>query len=284
MNVCVEQKGAAVKTLSLFGLLLIMPTQASAQGLTVGGSCPGVVTYDISGTPGGRAVLMGGAGMGSDVVGLGRCAGAVTGLSGLTLRGVTLLDGAGQGYRSSVVPAMACGRPLQVLDLQSCDLSSVQTIPEPVTCLDSYADIYTQADVADYVGCTDLDGVYVHASAGVVDVDFPNLETVSGDVYFYQAPDLARVSMPMLEQVDGNVYLDGNTALVEADLGSLQAVGGYFYMTNNTALPELRVSSLSSVGQYSYITGNTSLCLDPAIDWAAISYDYAYVTDPVCVT
>lgn len=264
-------------------LAVMVPAMASAQSLTVGGSCPGMVTLDISGTPGGRAVMLSGTGPGSDLVGPGRCGASVTGLSNRAMRSVTLLDGAGQAYISRAVPAMACGQHIQVLDLQTCDLSTVERIPEPAACLDSTADIYSQADVADYVGCTELDSVYVHAPAGVVDVDFPNLQNVWGDVYFYQVPDLERVSMPMLQYVAGYVYLDGNTSLVEADFGSLQEVGGYFYVTNNTVLPELWVSSLDSVGQYSYIDGNTSLCLDPGTDWAAISFDYAYVTAPACV-
>ncbi|MFT5456824.1 MAG: hypothetical protein ACI9K2_003314 [Myxococcota bacterium] len=110
--------------------LLTISGVASAQSLDFTGDCPGPVTIDVAGiTPGGNAVfLMGAAGEGSDVIGVGACAGTVTGLSGLRfLTRATDADGDGSLSFSPTIPDGRCDTSIQVLDTTSCALTNVAT-------------------------------------------------------------------------------------------------------------------------------------------------------------
>ncbi|MFT4625443.1 MAG: hypothetical protein ACI8PZ_004111 [Myxococcota bacterium] len=115
---------------SLFVLCAVSAAGAAgAQTLDMSGECPGVVDISISGfTPGGTAVfLFGAAGEGSDVIGIGSCAGTVTGLAGVRFAARVEADGAGNASFSPSVGDARCDTPVQVLDTSTCTLSNVDT-------------------------------------------------------------------------------------------------------------------------------------------------------------
>ncbi|MFT4623473.1 MAG: hypothetical protein ACI8PZ_002129 [Myxococcota bacterium] len=107
--------------------LLAFATTANAQSLDMTGDCPGAVDISASGlTPGGAAVfLLGAVGEGSDVIGVGSCAGTATGLAGMRFGARVIADGAGNAAFSPSIPDGRCDTPVQVLDVSSCGMSNV---------------------------------------------------------------------------------------------------------------------------------------------------------------
>lgn len=88
----------------------------------VTGSCPGPATLHArNGTPnGGMAMLHGAAGSFTQSNPNLPCAGLKLSLSAPKLIGILPLNGAGEGYLNLNLPAGACGRMLQLVDLASC--------------------------------------------------------------------------------------------------------------------------------------------------------------------
>jgi hypothetical protein len=108
---------------------LILASSASAQTLSMDGACPGAVDINLSGfTPGATAVFLAGfSGEGSDVIGVGACAGTVTGLAGVRFLTRVTADGAGAAAFSPTIGESRCDTPIQVLDTATCTLSNVTT-------------------------------------------------------------------------------------------------------------------------------------------------------------
>ncbi|MFT4621838.1 MAG: hypothetical protein ACI8PZ_000490 [Myxococcota bacterium] len=106
---------------------LVVASTASAQSLDLSGDCPGTVDVTISGfTPGGTAVFLGGAaGEGSDVIGIGACAGTVTGLAGVRFLTRVSADGGGTAAFAPYMGDASCDTPIQVLDTATCTMSNV---------------------------------------------------------------------------------------------------------------------------------------------------------------
>ena len=97
--------------------------------LTILGSCPGEMDIRAEGlTPGGAAAVIYGPGAGSSVIPGGPCAGVRSGLAGVRLLLVTSADGAGRMSMRPSVPPGACGLSLQVLDVDTCTLTDVETL------------------------------------------------------------------------------------------------------------------------------------------------------------
>ena len=143
--------------------------------------------------------------------------------------------------------------------------------PPPDPCPYEYAEIYTEADVALYTGCTELERVYLHATAGVYNVDLPNLEVVHDYVYFHANADVTHISMPALREVGGYLYLYQNPNLETAHFPALEWVGRYLYVDTNLSLSDLSLTdALGYIGEYTYIIGNTLLCV-PELSWESIT-------------
>ncbi len=102
---------------------------AIAGGLTVDvdGDCPGTLDFEVRGlTTGTTMVLLGGLDTGGDTVGMGPCAGTVTGLVGLrVVAKVQDEDGDGRVGARPTLSGPACEVPLQVMDTSTCELSRV---------------------------------------------------------------------------------------------------------------------------------------------------------------
>jgi hypothetical protein len=100
----------------------------SGPSLTSFGSCPGSMTYTVSGaTPFGKVAFMYARGTGSQVLAGGPCGGTMLGLdSSVKLGGVISADAAGSASLSFNVPAGACGRFWgQALDVTTCGTTNV---------------------------------------------------------------------------------------------------------------------------------------------------------------
>lgn len=99
-------------------------------GLSVSGSCPGVMTASVSkATAGGQVALIYSFGIGGFVIPTGQpCAGTVLGLSsaGITLATTLTADASGNASFPANVPGGACGRVfVQALDVTTCTTSGV---------------------------------------------------------------------------------------------------------------------------------------------------------------
>ncbi|MFT5455759.1 MAG: hypothetical protein ACI9K2_002242 [Myxococcota bacterium] len=113
---------------ALFAALVLCPAAALAAPVLSGsGACPGPATLDVVAvTPGASVAFLHGSGPGSDTIPAGPCAGAPSGLSGLTyLTMVRDADRDGQVRLSPTLPLGAYARTLQALDATSCETSSL---------------------------------------------------------------------------------------------------------------------------------------------------------------
>ena len=103
---------------------------ATAQTLTVTGSCPGPMTFDVTGAlPDSQLGFLTADGPGTEVVPTGTCEGTELGLAGdLVPRLVLTSDGSGQASLSADLPQEVCGSWAQVLDLGDCGTSNAEVI------------------------------------------------------------------------------------------------------------------------------------------------------------
>lgn len=116
-----------VRTLPL--LALFVADAAAAQTVTTTGSCPGVIDIDIQNfSSNGQFALLTGQSGGNNVIPAGPCQGTPTQLSGLTLRALGNLNNGGDASLSPNVPNGACSQELQVLDVNTCQLSAVTSL------------------------------------------------------------------------------------------------------------------------------------------------------------
>ncbi len=116
-------------TIAAFLIALFVSEAAQAQVLSTTGSCPGVMTFDVTGaTPFSRVVYLRAFGTGSYVVPPGYpCAGTVTGLdNSIAFAAAANTNALGECTISAWVPAWACGTVyVQVIDLTPCTTSNV---------------------------------------------------------------------------------------------------------------------------------------------------------------
>lgn len=113
------------RTLPVLAIVFVADV-AAAQTVTTTGSCPGVIDIDIRNfSPNGQFALLTGQGGGNDQIPAGPCAGTRTGLNNLTLRVLGNLNNGGNASLSPNVPNAACSQQVQVLDVNTCQLSAV---------------------------------------------------------------------------------------------------------------------------------------------------------------
>jgi len=94
--------------------------------LVVSGSCPGRVTFSLSGgAPNGLAAMVYSADAGADPLLGGPCAGTASGLVLPQLLASFSLDAGGGGVVSRNAPSAVCGRLVQMVDGDNCTLSEV---------------------------------------------------------------------------------------------------------------------------------------------------------------
>lgn len=98
--------------------------------MSVSGTCPGLVTIDItSGTPFGRVGIAYSTSLGSFTIPSGPCAGTVLGLDSPIVLTTLNTDAAGDATFVGTAPASACGNFLQAVDLLPCLPSTVELVP-----------------------------------------------------------------------------------------------------------------------------------------------------------
>jgi len=100
----------------------------SGPTLTLTGSCPGLVTFDITGSTafGGVAVVYGPAG--SFTLGGGACAGLTLGIGAPNVAGVFAADVNGDVSFSANIPTGACGLSVQAVDIGACELTNAAVL------------------------------------------------------------------------------------------------------------------------------------------------------------
>jgi len=117
-------------------LLFAVTVSLAAPTLSLSGSCPGAVDFDITGaTPGGSVAVLSASGPGSAPLPAGPCS-ELSGLdaSGLTLRSKRTADGAGDASFSPSIPVAACGAWVQVVDVATCTMSEALPISSTPDC------------------------------------------------------------------------------------------------------------------------------------------------------
>ncbi len=119
----------AVPPLEDIAIFSVTVDPAVTPQLTVTGTCPGAVTFTVTGTPGARAGVVASLAEGTTVVPGGACPGVVIGLQNPIVLGATILDGTGSGALLRNVPAPACGAFAQALDTTTCLVSGVEVLP-----------------------------------------------------------------------------------------------------------------------------------------------------------
>jgi glycosylphosphatidylinositol phospholipase D len=98
--------------------------------LTVSGACPGTVAVNVArATPGGAVALLTAGAEGTFVVPSGICAGTVLDLDSPSLYTMLTADANGAAAATATLPAPACGRVLQVVDVATCAPSNVAAAP-----------------------------------------------------------------------------------------------------------------------------------------------------------
>ena len=109
----------------LLPLLSLTFTAQAAPTLSLSGSCPGTGSLTVTDlTPGANVAILAGSGAGTEIIPRGPCAGAATGLTDTQLVLIREdTDADGVLSMSPALPVAACDRALQVLDLDSCEVS-----------------------------------------------------------------------------------------------------------------------------------------------------------------
>lgn len=109
-----------------------VPADWGALQLDVSGDCPGEVLVAWSnGVPGGTIAILAANAPGSVTIPGGACAGTTLDLgpSGLRLALQAISDDTGSGTRFANLGSLACGRFLQLIERDTCDVSNVVTLP-----------------------------------------------------------------------------------------------------------------------------------------------------------
>jgi hypothetical protein len=102
----------------------------AAPEVSMDGACPGDIDMTVNVAPGATAGFFFSAETGSLTMPIGSCAGTVTGLGGRPGWGLNVTDFDGDGVISfaPTLPGGACGKFVQVLELDSCTWSNVERI------------------------------------------------------------------------------------------------------------------------------------------------------------
>jgi len=100
----------------------------SGPTLTITGTCPGLMTFDVSGGTAFGALGLAYGPAGSFTIGGGGCAGTTLGISAPSIAGVFGLDVNGDLSFSATIPSGACGLTVQGLDLSNCDTTNTATL------------------------------------------------------------------------------------------------------------------------------------------------------------
>ena len=101
---------------------------ASGPSLSISGTCPGLITIDVTGAGAFAGVALAYGAAGSFTIPGGACPGTVLGISGPTLAGIFGADASGTLSLSVNVPAGLCGLTVQAVDTGSCSASNTDTL------------------------------------------------------------------------------------------------------------------------------------------------------------
>ena len=125
-----------MRTLTFFFATTLSATAwaGASASVTIAGSCPGVMTIDMMGSPGGTYVVAVGDSLGSTTVPAGRCAGVELGIDNSAGGALTTFgpmpdsDGDGVVSVDPTIPGGACGQYMVMIDTATCAVSSPRRI------------------------------------------------------------------------------------------------------------------------------------------------------------
>ncbi|PCJ51590.1 MAG: hypothetical protein COA70_13975 [Planctomycetota bacterium] len=107
-------------------------TTAGVFTLSLSGTCPGLVTVDVSGAGAGATIAVAWSlNTGTFSLPPGPCAGTVLGLNNPNLLTFLTADALGNATFTGNAPTSACGAFVQIVDLSTCSVSGVETVPVP---------------------------------------------------------------------------------------------------------------------------------------------------------
>ena len=103
---------------------------ATGMSLDLSGSCPGMTTVEVHGaSPGGRLAIVGSAELGPWTLPVTDCAGTELDVVSPQLLGTPTADGSGSLTFTRSVAGGVCDRNLQVMDLDTCEVSNTAPMP-----------------------------------------------------------------------------------------------------------------------------------------------------------
>ena len=127
-----------------------------------------------------------------------------------------------------------------------------------------------------------VDGLLEISSSDILDLEFPALEEVGGDLHIFDNyplggvellalrgvggsvqidghPWLDELRMPALESVTGDLFLRESASLAQLSLPALEDVSGSLWLRYLDALVDLELNSLTTVGSDLWVSGNLAL-------------------------
>jgi hypothetical protein len=194
------------------GLSLSFAASATAQTVTVDGTCPGPFTITASGfEPGEQVSLITADGSGSAEIPSGACAGEITGLSasGLTRRGHGEADETGTFERNPWIPDGFCDAWFQVISTESC----ASTEARPVTLPEADAHVLFVTDAT--VGSDEASWLDSRLTADLHCADYAAANAIGGENFrvVYSTP--SENASDFVSYTPGDAVFDRYGALLD---------------------------------------------------------------------
>lgn len=116
------------------------------------------------------------------------------------------------------------------------------------------------SDVSALVNLENIEGDLSFINTLCTTVDFPNLDSINGHIYFHQNVSLDSVNLSSVFYGDiSSVYSHNNTLLRSFDLSAIDSLGDSLYIHNNSSLKKLNLNELKFIDGNLYIH-NSGLC------------------------
>jgi hypothetical protein len=212
----------------------------AAPVVDMAGTCPGPVTFTISGlTPGAPYYLARARDAGVATIPAGPCAGTEIRLDptspGWNVQTLTAPPSGTAVFNLPSMPLSLCDRRFEAVDTATCEVSALTDAKYPI-CNGPFQVALTQADATALSVCQSMTSVYVDAAV----LSWPSLVHI-GEIVGV-APTVTQVSMPALRRAHVGLLLDfpGLLSVNVANLGRAPA-----FQVQSPVMTSLNAASLS---------------------------------------